>query len=304
MAALSLRGLIEAYRRLEGVLVELYSNPLSRMGLLIIAGFILVAVAAPILAPPNQPDPYKIPKVYSPEPLPPSRDHPFGTSGPPGYYDIYYGVIWGTRISIQISLLVVGAAVAIGIIVGSVAAYFGGLVDNVLMRVTEVFLSLPGLILAMAIASMLERSLQNMILALIVVWWPGYARIVRAEVLRVKNEAYVEAARILGLSTPRIIARHILPNSFYTLIVVASMDLGLVVLVASGLGFLGLGAQPGTAEWGIMISEGRNWLLEGAWWTVFFPGLAIFLWVLGWSLLGDGLRDVLDPRTRKRGVLY
>jgi len=304
VAALSLRGLIEAYRRLEGVLVELYSNPLSRMGLLIIAGFILVAVAAPILAPPNQPDPYKIPPVYSPEPLPPSREHPFGTSGPPGYYDIYYGVIWGTRISIQISLLVVGAAVAIGIIVGSVAAYFGGLVDNVLMRVTEVFLSLPGLILAMAIASMLERSLQNMILALIVVWWPGYARIVRAEVLRVKNEANVEAAMILGLSTPRIIARHILPNSFYTLIVVASMDLGLVVLVASGLGFLGLGAQPGTAEWGIMISEGRNWLLEGAWWTVFFPGLAIFLWVLGWSLLGDGLRDVLDPRTRKRGVLY
>lgn len=294
---------IELYRSFEGVLSELYSNPLSRLGLVIIAGFLLIAALAPLLAPPNTPDPYQIPKVFSSEPLPPSREHLFGTSGPPGYYDIYYGVVWGTRISLRISLMVVGLAVALGILVGSVSAYFGGIVDNILMRVTDVFLSLPGLILAMAIASMLERSLQNMILALVVVWWPGYARIVRAEVLRVRNEPYVEAAKILGLSTPRIIARHILPNSFYTLLVVASMDLGLVVLVASGLGFLGLGAQPGTAEWGIMISEGRNWLVQGAWWPVFFPGLAIFLWVLGWSLLGDGLRDVLDPRARKRGAL-
>ena len=300
---MAFRALIDFYMGLERVILELYSNPLSRIGLIIIAGFLVVAIAAPILASPNYPDPYKIPKAYSPEPLPPSREHPFGTSGPPGYYDIYYGVIWGTRISLRISLLVVGLAVTIGIVVGSISAYFGGVIDNILMRITEVFLSLPGLILAMAIASMMERNLQNMILALIVVWWPGYARIVRAEVLRVKNEPYVEAAKILGLSTPRIIARHILPNAFYTVLVVASMDLGLVVLVASGLGFLGLGAQPGTAEWGIMISEGRNWLLQGAWWPVFFPGLAIFLWVLGWSLLGDGLRDVLDPRTKKRGVL-
>ncbi|BAA79257.2 ABC transporter, permease protein [Aeropyrum pernix K1] len=291
------------YEKFESLILELYSNPLSRMGLIIITGFILIAVAAPLLAPPNYPDPYKIPKVYSSEPLPPSSKHPFGTSGPPGYYDIYYGVIWGTRISLRISLIVVGVAVAIGVVVGSISAYFGGIIDNILMRITEVFLSLPGLILAMAIASMMERSLQNMILALIAVWWPAYARIVRAEVLRVKNEPYVEAAKILGLNTYRIIARHILPNSIYTVLVIASMDLGLVVLVASGLGFLGLGAQPGTAEWGIMISEGRNWLLQGAWWPVFFPGIAIFLWVLGWSLLGDGLRDVLDPRTRKRGVL-
>ncbi|MCE4611493.1 MAG: ABC transporter permease [Desulfurococcales archaeon] len=298
-----LQYIMEAYAGFEKVLLELYSNPLSRMGLFIIAGFILIAAAAPILAPPNYPDPYKIPKVFSPEPLPPSREHPFGTSGPPGYYDIYYGVIWGTRISLRISLLVVGLAVAIGIIVGSIAAYFGGIIDNILMRITDVFLSLPGLILAMAIASIMERTLENMILALVIVWWPGYARIIRGEVLRVKNEAYVEAAKIVGLSTFRIIFRHILPNAFYPVLVVASMDLGLVVLVASGLGFLGLGAQPGTAEWGIMISEGRNWLLQGAWWPIFFPGMAIFLWVLGWSLLGDGLRDVLDPRTKKRGVL-
>ncbi len=296
-------GLIEYYRKAEGLILELYRNPLSRVGLFIIMGFLLVAVAAPILAPPNYPDPYKIPKVYSPEPLPPSKEHPFGTSGPPGYYDIYYGVIWGTRISIRISLMVVGLAVLIGIIIGSVSAYLGGIVDNILMRITDVFLSLPGLILAMAIASMLERTLENMILALVIVWWPGYARIIRAEVLRVKNEPYIESAKMIGLSTTRIILRHILPNAMHTVMVIASMDLGLVVLVASGLGFLGLGAQPGTAEWGIMISEGRNWLMQGMWWPVFFPGMAIFLWVLGWSLLGDGLRDVLDPRTKKRGAL-
>ena len=296
-------GLLEYYRKAEGLILELYRNPLSRVGLFIIMGFLLVAVAAPILAPPNYPDPYKIPKVYSPEPLPPSKEHPFGTSGPPGYYDIYYGVIWGTRISIRISLMVVGLAVLIGIIIGSVSAYLGGIVDNILMRITDVFLSLPGLILAMAIASMLERTLENMILALVIVWWPGYARIIRAEVLRVKNEPYIESAKMIGLSTTRIILRHILPNAMHTVMVIASMDLGLVVLVASGLGFLGLGAQPGTAEWGIMISEGRNWLMQGMWWPVFFPGMAIFLWVLGWSLLGDGLRDVLDPRTKKRGAL-
>ena len=296
-------GLIEYYRKAEGLILELYRNPLSRVGLFIIMGFLLVAVAAPILAPPNYPDPYKIPKVYSPEPLPPSKEHPFGTSGPPGYYDIYYGVIWGTRISIRISLMVVGLAVLIGTIIGSLSAYLGRIVDNILMRITDVFLSLPGLILAMAIASMLERTLENMILALVIVWWPGYARIVRAEVLRVKNEPYIESAKMIGLSTTRIILRHILPNAMHTVMVIASMDLGLVVLVASGLGFLGLGAQPGTAEWGIMISEGRNWLMQGMWWPVFFPGMAIFLWVLGWSLLGDGLRDVLDPRTKKRGAL-
>lgn len=299
----SITGLLEYYRKAEGLILELYKNPLSRIGLFIIMGFLFVAVAAPILAPPNYPDPYKIPKVYSPEPLPPSREHPFGTSGPPGYYDIYYGVIWGTRISMRISLMVVGLAVLVGIIIGSIAAYLGRIVDNILMRITDVFLSLPGLILAMAIASMLERTLENMILALVIVWWPGYARIVRAEVLRVKNEPYIESAKMLGLSTMRIISRHILPNALHTIMVIASMDLGLVVLVASGLGFLGLGAQPGTAEWGIMISEGRNWLMQGMWWPVFFPGIAIFLWVLGWSLLGDGLRDVLDPRTKKRGAL-
>ncbi len=282
---------------------ELYANPLSRAGLIMISLYVFMAVAAPILAPPNYPDPFKIPKVYSSVPLPPSMKHPFGTSGPPGYYDIYYGVIWGTLISLRISITVVGLALLIGVLVGGISGYAGGVLDNMLMRVTDVFLSLPGLILALAIASMLERSLENMILALIAVWWPGYARVVRAEVLKVKNEPYVEAAKIIGASKLRILFKHILPNAIYTALVIASMDLGLVVLVASGLSFLGLGAEPGTAEWGVMISEGRNWLLQGKWWPVFFPGVAIFFWVLGWSLLGDGIRDVLDPRLKKKGVI-
>ncbi len=293
----------ERIRAFEDILDQLYRNPLGKIGLVIISIYIFIAAAAPLLAEPNVGDPYKIPKVYSPEPLPPSREHPFGTSGPPGYYDIYYGVIWGTRISLRISLIVVGAALAIGITIGSLAGFLGRIADNVLMRITDVFLALPGLILAMAIASIMERNIQNLMLALIAVWWPGYARVIRGEVLKIKSEPYIEAAKILGIPLRRIIVRHIIPNAIYPVLVIASMDMGLVVLVAAGLGFLGLGPQPGTAEWGIMVSEGRNWVTQGIWWPVFFPGMAIFFWVLGWSLIGDGLRDVLDPRLKKKGVL-
>jgi len=280
-------------------LYRIKSNPLSLIGISLIIFNIMLALIAPILAEPNQPNPYKIPKVSSAEPLPPSSEHPFGTSGPSGYYDIYYGVIWGSRMSLRISFTVITAAILIGLLVGTISGLYGGLIDEIIMRITDVFLALPGLVLAMAVASVLGRTITNLMGALIITWWPGFARLIRSEVLKVKEETYVEAARSVGAGRVRIMIRHILPNAIFPVLITASMNLGSIVMAASTLSFLGLGAQPGTAEWGAIISEGRNWMLQGAWWTTFFPGVAIFLYVLGWNLLGDAFRDILDPKLRR-----
>jgi peptide/nickel transport system permease protein len=266
-------------------------------GLGIIIAFVAIAVLAPVLAPPNPLDAYMIPKTYVTDPQPPSSLFVFGT-GPFGT-DIYYGVVWGTRISLRIAFTLVAISVVVGLGLGGVAGYLGGRIDSLLMRITDLFMALPGLILAMAVAAVLGRSIDNLIVALAIVWWPSYARIVRGETLRVKNENYVEAARALGIPPRSILFRHIMPNAIGPLLVIATMDLGTSVLMASALSFIGLGAQPGTAEWGLMISDGRNWILDGRWWTVLFPGLAIFFFVLGWSLLGDAIRDLLDPKLRR-----
>lgn len=291
---------ILAARREEAAFVwaRFRQSPLGLVGLVLVLFFLAVAALAPVLAAPNPVNAYLIPKTYVTDPQPPDADSLFGT-GPFGT-DIYYGVIWGTRVSLRISFTLVAIAFLVGLVVGGVAGYFGGWVDQTLSRLTDMFLSLPGLVLAMAVAAVLGRNIENLIMALAVVWWPGYARIVRGEVLKVKEEIFVEAARSLGVSKGRIVLRHILPNALPPLTVVATMDLGTAVLVASALSFIGLGAQPGTAEWGLMISDGRNWMLDGRWWTVFFPGMAIFLFVLGWNLLGDTLRDVLDPKMRRQ----
>ncbi|MBR2392556.1 MAG: ABC transporter permease, partial [Elusimicrobiaceae bacterium] len=181
-------------------------------------------------------------------------------------------------------------------------AYFGGKVDETLMRLTDVVFAVPSLVLAMVIAAMLGPDIKNMMIALTAVAWPSYARLVRGDILSVKNQNYVTAARTLGARGPRILLRHILPNSIYPSVVVASLDIGYVVLTAASLSFLGLGAQPGTADWGQLIAMARNWVLGTAqnplayWYTVAVPGGAIFLFVLGWNLLGDAFRDILDPR--------
>jgi len=287
-------------RRLEEFRYYLYlfrRSPLGLLGLAIVIGFLLIAVLAPVLAPPSSADPYVIPKTFITDPQPPSSQFAFGT-GPFGT-DIYYGVIWGTRMSIRIAFTLVGISFLVGLAAGGVAGYVGGRVESVIMRITDLFMSLPGLVLALAVAAVLGRSIENLIVALALVWWPSYARIMRGETLRIKNEGFVESARALGVRTRGIIARHIVPNAIGPLLVVATMDLGTTVLVASALSFIGLGAQPGTTEWGLMISDGRNWILDGRWWTVTFPGLAIFLFVLGWNLLGDAIRDLLDPRLRR-----
>lgn len=280
-------------------LYRIRNNPLSLLGVGLILANIVLAAVAPTIVAPNRPNPFKIPKVISTEPLPPSSEHPFGTSGPPGYYDIYYGVIWGTRLSLLISFSVITIALAVGILVGTVSGLYGGIVDEVVMRITDVFLALPGLVLAMAVASVLGRTIMNLMLALIITWWPGFARLIRSEVLKTKQETFVEAARGVGAGTITIIFRHILPNAIFPVLITGSMQFGSVVMTAAFLGFLGLGAEPGTAEWGMIISEGRNWMLQGAWWTTFFPGMAIFIYVLGWNLLGDAFRDILDPKLRR-----
>ncbi len=286
---------------------QLRKNPLSVIGVTLILIFAIIAIFAPILAPPPEGhfDPYQIPRDgFSPVPQPPSEEHILGTTQ--GQYDIYYGVIWGTRSAFQVGFIVMGAILVIGIFLGSIAGYFGGIVDEIIMRVTDVFLAFPALILAMAIVVALGPSLNTVIIALIIVSWPVYARLIRGDILATREEDYVEAARGLGASNFRIITRHVLPNSIYSALVMASLDIGAIVLAAAALSFLGLGAPEGYADWGQLIQFSRNWIVGtpgnpmAYWYTVIIPGLFIMFFVLGWNLLGDAFRDILDPRLAKR----
>ncbi len=277
-------------------------NKTSLAGLVLVALFALTALLAPVLAPVHNPgNPYQMPQhSYQIAPQPPSAQHIFGTTEQ--QYDLYYGVVWGARLAFKVGITVTALAFLIGLLVGGVAAYFGGKVDEILMRLTDVVFAVPSLVLAMVIAAMLGPDLKNMMLALTVVAWPSYARLVRGDILAVKQRNFVTAARTLGASGPRIFLRHLVPNSIYPSVVVASLDIGYMVLTAASLSFLGLGAQPGTADWGQLIALARNWVLGTAghpfayWYTVVVPGGAIFLFVLGWNLLGDAFRDILDPR--------
>lgn len=293
-------------KQLRFWLHQLRKNPLSIIGITLILAFVVVASLAPLLAPPPEGhiDPSRIPRDgFSPVPQPPSEEHTFGTTE--GQYDIFYGVIWGTRSAFQVGLTVIGVILAIGIVLGSIAGYFGGIVDEIVMRVTDVFMALPALIFAMAIVVALGPSLNNVIIALIVTGWPSYARLIRGDILATREEDYVEAARGIGASNLRIIISHVLPNSIYPALVMASLDIGAVVLAAAALSFLGLGAPEGSADWGQLISFSRNWIVGtpgnplAYWYTVAIPGLFIVFFVLGWNLLGDAFRDILDPRLSK-----
>lgn len=281
---------------------RLCQNKTSLCGLVLVAFFVWVALLAPVLAPVHNPhNPYQLPQAgYQIAPQPPSARHFLGTTEQ--QYDLYYGVVWGTRLAFKIGITVTLLAFLIGLLVGGMAAYMGGKVDETLMRLSDVVFAVPSLVLAMVIAAMLGPDLKNMVLALTVVAWPSYARLVRGDILSVKQRTFVTAARTLGASGGRIFWKHIVPNSIYPCVVVASLDIGYVVLTAASLSFLGLGAQPGTADWGQLIALARNWVLGAPqhplayWHTVAVPGIALFLFVLGWNLLGDALRDILDPR--------
>jgi peptide/nickel transport system permease protein len=276
-------------------------SPLSMVGLVITLFFVVLGAAAPLIIPENPLDPFRMPQTFSRLPLPPSSEHPFGTTGPVIYGDVFYGVVWGTRYSLTLALTITVICFSIGLLVGSVAGYYGGKIDDLLMRIVDLFYSLPWLLVMLVILIAIgQRGFWTMVIAFSVLNWPGYARVVRGEVLRVRNELYVEAAKSIGLTDLQILVKHIMPNTMYTIVIMASTRMGTIVLSTSTLGFLGLGFTPGAAEWGIIISEGRNWLLQGSWWITVFPGIFISFFVLGWQLLGDAIRDILDPKARRR----
>ncbi|WP_273002454.1 ABC transporter permease [Acetomicrobium hydrogeniformans] len=266
-------------------------NKLAMVGTVLVAFFILIAIFAPLIAPY---DPIEV--DLSGTLLPPSSEHIFGTDQ--FGRDIFSRVVYGARIEVGIILLVTVISGTIGLAVGITAGYFGGVIDDVLMRITDVFLSFPNLILAMALSAMLGRGVFNAIIAISLVGWTIIARLARAESMKVKSLPYIEAIRALGASNIRILLLHILPMCMSPVLVQLSLRMGSIILTAAGLGFLGLGAQPPTPEWGAIVSDGRSYLVD-QWWISTFPGLFIALVVLGFNLLGDGIRDMMDPRIRR-----
>ena len=291
--------------RLKSIWKVLKHRPMSLLGFGLIGFFLAVAALAPVLAPPEagSRDSYIIPQSgYSPDPVRPSKEHWFGTTEQ--QYDLYYGMVWGTRTAFSVALKVVGFSVFTGILLGGAAGFYGGWVDELLMRLTDVVLAFPDIVLAVVIVAVRGPSLENVMIAVTAVSWPSYARLMRGDVLSVKERDFVAAARALGASDARILFRHIIPNSIYPVLVVASLSMGRIVITAAALSFLGLGAPLGYADWGQLISLSRNWILGSSgnpfeyWHTVFIPGVSIFLFVLGWNLLGDAVRDILDPRQK------
>jgi peptide/nickel transport system permease protein len=264
------------------------ANPLNLVALALIAMLAACALLAPLLAPYDP-----LAQDLAVRLKPPSPEHWLGTDSLGR--DIASRILYGARISLVIGVVVVGSAGVFGTFVGLVAGYAGGLVDEALMRLTEVFLAFPALILAMAIAGALGPSLTNAIIAIAAVTWAVYARLTRGQILSLRRREFVEAARAMGASRMRIILRHLLPNTLAPLMVQASFDMGSSIIAAAGLSFIGFGAQPPTPEWGVMISEGRNFINTQPWLSL-FPGLAILLAVGSFNLLGDGLRDAFDPR--------
>ena len=312
----------ENYRIVTGLL----KTPASIFGFVLIGLFILIAIFAPVIIPPVTPnDPYKIPRDgFSSEPRPMMSDwtrntpplpfwwkpimktdqwvHLLGTSQ--GQYDVFYGIIWGTRTAFRTGLIVVIATFLIGIIIGSISAYYGGAVDNLIMRIVDVFMTLPFILAALILAAVLTpkigKSLYPAIIALITFGWMGYARIIRGDILSIKERDYIMAARVIGVKDSRILFRHIIPNAIFPTLVLASLAIGDVVLSFAALSFLGIGTAIGYADWGQVLSFARNWITSLAtyWYIIVWPGLTLVLFVMGWNLVGDALRDVLDPRMR------
>lgn len=322
------------------ILIKLLKTPTSLAGIIMLALFVLVAIFAPLIAPvpENSRNPYIIPRDgFSNEPSHPSEEHKLGTTE--GQYDIFYGVIWGTRTAFRIGVVITLITTAVGLVVGALSAFYGGWVDELLMRITEIFQAFPFLLAAITLTSVLQTiygrgeagvlmalakglafltfgsSLTKQLdpvqlniitgmLAIIFFGWMTYARVIRGNILAVKEFEYALAARTIGASDMRILFRHLMPNAVFPVLVIASMDIGSYVLTFAALSFLGLGAQRGYADWGQMISFARNWLpsLATHWYIVVYPGMAIVLFVLAWNLVGDALRDILDPRMRGKGA--
>jgi peptide/nickel transport system permease protein len=271
-----------------------YGRSVSSMaGLVIVALFVLIAAIGPWIVP--YPDDARGAVHLDRKLQAPSAAHWFGTDEVGN--DVYTRVILGARVSLQIGLIITGVAALLGVPLGIVAGHAGGRLGEVIMRVTDVFLSVPALVLALAVVGALGPGIVNAMIALSLVWWPGYVRLLQGKTLALGQETFVDAARAGGAGRLRIVLAHLLPNCVSPIVVKASMDMGTAILAAASLGFIGLGAQPPYPEWGAMISHGRNYLPTW-WWYSTFPGLAIYLTVLGFNLVGDGLRDLLDPKSR------
>lgn len=285
-------------RRFFDVSRNVLSNPTTLVGLMIIVALLALAALAPLLTTPNVPDAYQMPRDWGVRDAPPGTPgHLLGTTSTGG--DVFYGVLWGARTSLRLSVIVVGITVTVGTIVGSLAGFIGGKLDEILMRAVDVLLAIPELIFALAIAAVLGPSFGNIIFALAVVFWVKYARIIRGQIIHVKQNEYVDAARVTGDSKFNIYRKDVLPNSITPVMVQATLDMGGIVLTAATLSFIGL-AEAGLAEWGVLVSDGQAGISAGKWWASTFPGLMVFLWALAFNLVGDGMRDVLDPRTEGR----
>lgn len=321
------------------VFKKLIKNPSSLAGIILLLIYILVAIFAPLIAPvpENSRDQYMIPRDgFGTRPGLPGEEHILGTTE--GQYDIFYGIVWGTRTAFRVGIIITFLTLIIGLVIGSFSAFYGGWIDEILMRVTEVFLAFPFLLAAITLTSVLQAiygkfesgplmiltkglafitfgqglgkdvnpiqlSILTGMMAIIAFGWMSYARVIRSNILSLKCMEYALAARMVGNNNMRILFRHLMPNAIFPVLVMASMDIGSYVLSFAALSFLGLGAQRGYADWGQMISFARNWIpsLAQNWHIVVFPGVAIVLFVLAWNLVGDAMRDILDPRLRGRG---
>jgi peptide/nickel transport system permease protein len=312
------------YRMVRGI----FTNPLSVIGLIITTLFILMAIFARQLAPPVSAthDPYLIPRDgYASEPKAPGTlwkrepppvpnwyqtifkndkwNHLLGTTG--GQFDIYYGIVWGTRTALLVGVVITLVTVIIGLLVGVLSAFYGGWLDDLLSRITEIFLAFPFLLAALTLSAILVplfgRGIWPAVIALITFGWMTYARMIRGEVLSTKERDYVLAARVVGVPDRQMILRHILPNAIYPILILASMRVGDYVLSFATLSFLGVGTEIGYADWGQIVSFSRDWILslDMYWYIIVFPGVALLLFGLGWNLIGDALRDIMDPRLSK-----
>lgn len=277
-------GLLDVWNRLR-------KNPLAMFGLFIVALLIFFAVTADFVAPYTY-DQQDLMRAFEY----PSKEHFFGTDE--FGRDIFSRIIYGSRISLQVGLIAVGISVILGGFLGAVAGYYGGRIDNLIMRAMDILLAIPSILLAIAIAASLGPGLYNMMVAVGISSTPQYARIIRGSVLSLREQEFVEAARAVGSSDARIIMKHIIPNCLAPIIVQSTLGVGSAILTAAGLSFIGLGIQPPTPEWGAMLSGGREYIRDYAYMTI-FPGLAIMVTILALNFLGDGLRDVLDPKLKR-----
>lgn len=279
-------------RRVPFRLRAFVRDPLAMLGAAVIALVVVLALFGPLIAPypgPRDTGQIDVPSAF----LPPSPTHWFGTDELGR--DVYSRVILGARPALVVSVIVVGLAVLVGVPLGAIAGYRRGRLDGLIMRTTDLFLAFPPLLLAMAIVAALGPGLEHAAIALVISWWPWYARIARAVTVSLRERPFVDAARAIGVRDLTVVRRHIVPNSLSPIVVQATVDVGTVILAAGSLAFIGLGARPPTPDWGLMVADGRTVILT-QWWVATFPGLAIFVTVLACNLLGDALLRILDPR--------